>query len=65
MLLKGGEWYDGRLAWGSNYLVFGAPAPPVGIPGPDTISSEVLLWGDTDGPWGPKSYTDGSGLASS
>eukprot|EP00959_Pyramimonas_sp_CCMP1952_P142383 2980908-Pyramimonas_sp.AAC.1 len=64
MLLKGGQLHEGGLSWESNYLVCGVPEPPAGISGVDSISSEVLRWGDTEGKWGPKSFTDGSSLAS-
>ena len=41
-LKKGSVFLNGGLSWGDNYKVFGIPEPPVGLPGLDTIGSEVL-----------------------
>ena len=54
----------GRPEWDYTYPVYGIPELPIGLPPRASVSSEVLYWGDTEGQWGPKSYTDGSGFGS-
>ena len=55
----------GAANYEQSYLVYGVPEPPVGMPHVSDVGKEVYSWGDAHGEWGPKSYTDGSGYASS